>query len=91
MTNLIRVFLHPSCWLQNNGYSPIWDSILNQAMDRYKFTNPNAYYASLGPMRLWITNHPYASFVCPITGLRPKRSTILKAMDKLLKDVHDPQ
>ena len=88
MTNLIRVLLHPSCWLQLYQYSHIWDGILNQAIDKYKFTNPDKYHVSLGPMRIWIANHPNASFCCPITNLRPKRSTILKAMDKLLKDVH---
>lgn len=91
MRGFFRVLFTPSCWVQNESYNASWDAALNQLMKEHKFTNASIYEANLGTNRIWITNHPYASFVCPITKSRPKRITILSAMDKLVKDIYDTQ
>ena len=93
MIDFLRVLRTPRCWLQNELYSAQWEKRLGQlAMDN-NFVREGGHIARLDTTRIWISNHPYASFVPIIEGtvctklpVRPRRATILKAMDKLVKD-----
>lgn len=83
----IRVLLTPSCWIQNKPYSAKWNALLNKLLMEEEFTDVTEFYARIGGIQVWINNHPYASF-SPYHGnfelnIRPRRSTILKAYDKL--------
>lgn len=83
----IRVLLTPGCWLQNGKYSAQWDTVLREALKLHRFTEINAFRATLGPYQVWVANHPYASFTPPLTTARPSRRTILMAHDKLIADL----
>lgn len=84
VTLFLRVLITPSCWIQNETYSEVWDSKLNSLMETNSFALKNEYCAEIGGICVWIANHPYASFA--VKGVRPSRSTILKAYDKLMLD-----
>lgn len=44
-------------------YSKQWDDALNKLIDDgVPFVNIDDYYADIGTNRVWISNHPYASF-----------------------------
>ena len=91
VNDFMRVLLTPRCWLQNDRYSPLWDAKLNELMERHHFKPEHTrHYAMLGTAKVWVSNHPYASFT--YGKLRPRRITILRAMDKLRQDlqVTDP-
>lgn len=86
--SLISVIFTPSCWDQIEPYSPEWDKKLNELMENNDFKNIDQYEATIGGFRIWIGNHPYGSFIPAfgVRSVRPKRSTILKAYEKLVKD-----
>jgi hypothetical protein len=90
-----RVFMTPSCWMLNYPFDARWDTLLKGALIEHSF-RPVYYFLSneedphhvyLGPYKLWVTNHPYASFV-PAKGpqVRASRITILEAHDKWVRD-----
>lgn len=85
----LKVIFTPSCWLQNNVYSETWDKKLNQLMAIRDFDVIDEYHAKIGGYTVWIKNHPYASFspVGPIINVRPRRSTILMAGEKVINDL----
>lgn len=87
--DLFLVLKTPSCWLQNNGYSPIWDRKFRELLAEHSFKKTSNYTADLGGICVWVANHPYASF-SPYgkdhADVRPSRSTILRAHDKLMSD-----
>jgi hypothetical protein len=39
-----------------------WDTILNELLNRYEFTNIKEHTAQLGNITVWTSNHPYSSF-----------------------------
>lgn len=83
-----KVIITPSCWLQNQEYSELWDKGLLHEMQNNKFVvEADGYYAEIGTLTVWVANHPYASFT-PYGGVkvRPSRKTILMAYDQLIKD-----
>ena len=83
---LIKVLTTPLCWLQNYEYSRELDIEINRLLDSGEtFKDITGYEATLGDLRLWVENHPYASFT--IMRARPSRATILRAMDKLVVDM----
>lgn len=86
--DFLKILFTPSIWVQNHEYSEVWDTRLNAYMEKYKFTEVSKYTAKLGPLTIWISNHPYASFTCyePKLEVRPSRATILKAHAKLVSD-----
>jgi hypothetical protein len=91
--DLLKVLFTPSCWLQHADFSSAWDHQLNSLMATNKFIVESPYTARLGQSRVWIANHPYASFT-PEMGLpkvRPRRITILKAYEKMMNDVFSEQ
>jgi len=87
MKRWLRVLFTPSCWLQNNTYNAAFDKWLRARLADSNFENIGIYHATIGGVRLWVANHPYASFnleegVCG--GYRPSRATVLEAMDALM-------
>lgn len=87
MKYLLKVLITPSCWIQNNKYSAIWDDKLNRLMATHKFEHLNSCESKLGGLIIWIENHPYASFTYTRIKVRPSRRTILRAFEKLQKDL----
>jgi hypothetical protein len=85
----LRVFLTPSVWVQLYRYDERWDRALNELLERYDFTGIGECTAELGPLKVWIVNHPYASMRPHQAGaylpldVRPSRATILRAGDQL--------
>lgn len=84
--------LRPIYWVMNESYDKHWDDKLTELLSKYEFRDITNYHASLGDNRLWISNHPYASFVFDlrinddiIEEVRPSRYTLHIARKKLLK------
>jgi hypothetical protein len=86
MRSFFRILFTPQCWFQNNPFSREWDRRLNALMRDHKFKRVSKHSAQLGPAVMWVANHPYASFSPEGAEVRPRRATVLKAMDKLLVD-----
>ena len=90
--NNAKFLFMPHYWILNNSYSYIWDMKLNILLKKSKFTNIIRYTAYLGKTKIWIANHPYASFTPyhPNTTNygRPSRHTIHNAK-KQLKQLND--
>lgn len=84
---IVRLLISPGYWFPLRPYSEIWDTKLNELMERNKFTNCDGYFAELGKSRIWIENHPYASFEDRDRNFRPSIFTLMKARDKLLTDI----
>lgn len=87
----LRVLFTPSCWVQNYPYCATHDRWLLRALATHEFEEVDRFEASIAGKTLWIENHPYASFTpTPLdkdrqARVRPARSTILLAMEKLEK------
>lgn len=84
---LVRVLLTPTCWIRNERTNNVWDRELNQLMEKYDFQPITGYTARLGPVELWVANHPYASFTLRNQTFLPKRTTVLRAYDKYVADL----
>lgn len=92
LPDFLRVLLTPSCWVTSDPYSPRWDDVLTRLMRDHTFeiSKDGGHTAKLGPATLWVSNHPYSSFM-PYEGFdlahyRASRITTLRAGDKYLKD-----
>ena len=88
---LFRVLITPNCWLQNNCYSKYWDTEFTKLLNTEKFSERGPYTAKLGKYKIWVSNFPFACMnVYHFPGndikLRPKRTTILMAWDKLNRE-----
>jgi len=85
LTNLrykLRALFTPSCWIQNYSYSHVLDKWYIKQLDTGKrFTNIDDFHATFCGYRIWITNHPYASF--RLGDRRPSRATVLRLGDRL--------
>jgi len=90
MKNFLRVLFTPSCWFQGNMYSAEWDRQLKELLKTYRFTEIGEHTAKLGSCVVWIANHPYASFSPYNMDARPKRSTVLLAHERLVRDSFRP-
>ena len=77
----IQFVFRPTYWLMNYSYSKEWDKELNTLMDEHFFTNFQTYTTKLGDRKIWVENHPYASFTKVTLGptVRPSRLTIVRA------------
>ena len=97
MLGFLRVLFTPACWVAHKKYSADWDMELNVLLANYKFKYTDEFTASLGGTEIWISNHPYASFskwerdVDTNSKPRPKRITMLRAMDKLTADLAEEE
>lgn len=75
---VIDVLLTPGCWLQNYPYSRAWDDELTWLLDHgFGFERESRFNAHIADYRVWVSNHPYASFT--VDNMRPSRATILRA------------
>lgn len=88
ITDILRVVLTPSCWMQNGPYSAGWDMKLRRLMANGKFTPNDKFTVYIGGVQVWIANHPYASFTPCFSEARPSRITILNAWKKLDQEMH---
>lgn len=87
----VRVLLTPECWTQIHQYSEEWDRKLNELMATERFRSDGSMFTvQLGTFRVWVSNHPYASMGPYYRGLiwcRPRRITVLRAHDKMVRDL----
>lgn len=89
LSMLFRILTTPSCWIRNYAYSHAWDIELNALLDKHQFIPVTPCVAELGPYKIWIENHPYASFQQYLPNaikMLPSRATVFRAMDKLEED-----
>ena len=79
----IQFVFRPTYWLMNYSYSKEWDKELNTLMDEHFFTDFQNCTAKLGDTKIWVENHPYASFTKFTLEngyhYRPSRLTLLRA------------
>jgi hypothetical protein len=96
----LKIFFNPKYSAMNYKYSKEWDLRLNQLMNEHSFTGISDYSAYLGDTELWISNHPYASFVemgrsffltFDDNRVRASKLTIYKAHKKLEQDKLIPE
>ena len=95
----LKIFFNLSYSTMNYKYSKEWDLRLNQLMNEHSFTRISDHSAYLGDTELWISNHPYASFVemgetfliRDDQRVRASRLTIYKAHKKLEQDKLIPE
>jgi hypothetical protein len=72
----------------NKKYCPIHDRMINNLMDKYKFTYNDRFTAKLGYKEIWISNYPYSVGIYGLSHIsRPSRLTILIMREKLLTDL----
>lgn len=81
---LLRVLCTPNCWIQDYELNLEHDKWLVKSLGTSHFEEGSTHTVMLNGNVLWVANHPYASFTN--IGMRAKRITILRAMDKLNKD-----
>ena len=101
----------PDYWQMNHDYCEKWDAELRQLMKEHDFKQLTVNYGKikhickyevkLGDRKIWVENHPYASF-CDKTlterlagamipeRKRPSRQTIYLAKKKLEEDKKKP-
>lgn len=84
--NLLFIF-RPDYWLMNNRFNKEWDDELKSLLDNYSFRNTGGHYADLGDTKIWVSNHPYASFTKDGNDKRPSRLTIWRAKKILNKQI----
>jgi hypothetical protein len=81
--------MNPDFWVMLNTYSSRWDKELLGLLRDHKFTDVTVYEASLGGVRMWTNNYPYAAFTVsvPVFGtVRPSRRTVALARELLIDD-----
>ena len=90
LRNLQFIF-RPKFWTMHCQYDKDWDVEFNRLLDEHTFSGIGECTAKLGDTKIWITNHPYASF-CPSSlppidsSSRPSRLTILRAKKQFDRD-----
>jgi len=86
LIEILFALAHPACWLSQGRYSAEWDKELNRLLECDRFIKIDKFNATIGSVRVWIANHPYASFVMEGMNVRPKRMTVYKAHKKLVRE-----
>lgn len=86
IVEFLTAVFSPSLWTQIHPYSREWDRELKRLMTKHKFQIEDRYVASLGGVKVWIENHPYASMRPQGICVRAKRATIAAATKKLVAD-----
>jgi hypothetical protein len=96
----LQFIFKPNYWLLSHSYSEKWDQELNKLLDENEFvlvprrSDNDHFYAMLGGTKLWIKNHPFASFCDTDNPLgyykRPSRKTLFRAYKKLKYDSMSP-
>lgn len=81
------VFRHPTCWVRCEPTCKTWDAYLRSLIGRYQFSEIKQHTAQLGPVTLWISNHPYASFTPELKFYPvPSRATAIRLGKKLRRE-----
>lgn len=87
----LQFIFRPSYWCMLYPYSKEWDRKLNKLLDEERFKEISFCTAVLGTQKIWIANHPYASFtpygIYDRIEVRSSRLTIKRARKKLLNDM----
>lgn len=52
--------LWPTFWRQNYKTDLEWDKLLNAALDRYEVKRGIVHTVNIGPLKVWVSNWPYA-------------------------------
>ena len=86
LIEILFALAHPACWLSQGEYCAEWDKELNRLLECDRFIEIDRFYATIGGIKVWVANHPYASFVPEKMGVRPKRITVYKAHKKLARE-----
>jgi len=60
LLKLLRVLFTPHCWLQNQGYSSVYDKSLREALRNPVFSEFGDYTIKLNGVEIWIENYPYS-------------------------------
>jgi hypothetical protein len=84
----IKIILLPEYWVQFAIYNKRYDQWLLHSMATHDFENIGEYNATINGVDLCIAYHPYMSFTRKFSEMltvRPSRSTIMTAFDKLLR------
>ena len=103
----IKFIFMPDYWIMNNDYCEKWDAEIRRLMKEHDFKEAVdnygrikhicKYEAKLGDRKIWVENHPYASFCDRSLAtelrelrtrkrVRPSRQTIYLAKKKLEED-----
>ncbi len=89
--DMITIAFNPNYWLMNYKYCDVWDKKLNKLMNENEFVMYDMRYTcELGDSVIWVSNHPYASFIEYNTfnkEVRASRLTIIKANRKFNYDI----
>lgn len=90
MKILKKILNYINPFTPNYPYSEEWDYILNGYLDKYNFTKCTDHTAMLGDIKVWVANHPYASFtpyecLSNLGKVSASRDTIDKAHKKYIK------
>ena len=90
--DFIFAVFHPTYWVMSTSYDRGFDQFLRELMNSNKFEPKSAHSVVLGPMELWVANHPYSSFVIYVNGrafnYRASRRTIQLAQTTMLRDIY---
>lgn len=82
---IIRILLHPSCWLRMEPYNPVWDKCLNNLMDKQKIIDADEFKITFEDgQKVWVANQFY-SYGMPYypkeINVTPKRATMFRLHD----------
>ena len=50
----------PGYWYQNGPTCPVWDAVVNKALEQYGVTEADQHSCRIGPLTVWVANWPYA-------------------------------
>jgi hypothetical protein len=83
----LQFIFKPRYWAMNKPYSKAHDKLLTELMDKYKFTNYNAYTAKINNYSVWVANMPYAVGIEPYD--QSSRLTIQRLHKRVIEDTID--
>lgn len=90
-----KCIFNMECWFPNYRTSEVFTQLLNEAIDKKipfvledkSVFSHKPYYASINGWKLWVENHPYASFrfedEIDDDRFMPNRRTVFRAKDWL--------
>lgn len=82
----VQVLFSPRYWVQAYPTDMAWDNAVRRLLETESFEKISDRKATLGPYRVWISHHPYASFSPENMNVLPTRRTRLLAHKKLIQE-----
>jgi hypothetical protein len=70
----MKFIFMPSFWVMNESYSEVLDHAIIEAINQNKVVFLGYYYSSIGELKIWTANYPYAFGTA--YNRRPSRLTI---------------